>query len=94
MKTTAFLLSLLLIPACSGLQANDGVFSAHAESLVILGMEIPGDDFAAAHEELAEIPNAKITSVYSSPDDWTSLVGIISNILGIHFTTIGGTYGD
>jgi hypothetical protein len=80
--------TLILVGACSGVQTADQVFVAHAESVAILGMEFPKDDLAAAEAMVPE--GAEIESIRSVPDDWTSLSGILNNILGIHMTEISG----
>jgi len=83
------LLSLLLSFSCAGVQTTSDSFSVHAESFVILGYEIPGEDITAAEALVPE--GATITTMYSSPDDWTSVLGFLNNIIGFHGTYISGT---
>ncbi|MBT3339867.1 MAG: hypothetical protein HOM34_07235 [Planctomycetes bacterium] len=93
MKRITTLLSLfatiILLGSCAGVQVSDDTFSAHAEALVILGFELPGDEALAAEALVPE--GAIVQTVYSSPDDWTSLLGVLNNILGVHYTIIGGS---
>ncbi len=93
MKSLASILALILattfLGSCAGVQVSGDTYSAHAEALVVFGYEIPGDELAAAEALVPE--GATIETVYSSPDDWTSLWGVMNNILGVHYTIIGGT---
>jgi hypothetical protein len=83
------LLSLLLTFSCAGVQTTSTSFAAHAESFVIFGYEIPGEDITAAE---ALVPQgATIVTMTSTPDDWTSIMGVINNIMGIQRTSISGT---
>lgn len=80
---------LALLSGCSGMRQSNGTFVAHAEAIRIFGFPIPADDQQAA---LNEVPKgATITSVHASPADWTSLFGILGNIIGIHSTQVAGT---
>ena len=94
MKAKALLFPLLLAASCSGIHAEDGIFTAHAETLVLFGWETMGDDFTAAHDEVKSAPGLNIVSISSSPDDWSSFIGIMNNIIGIHCTQISGTYTE
>ena len=88
-KLTALLVLASLSASCSGLRETDDGFSAHAESFRIVGFAIPGEDDAAA---MALVPEgATITTVHSSPADWTSFFGVLNNILGFSVTTVSGT---
>ena len=90
MRITALAVSFFLFGACSGIQTGDDTFVTHAESFVILGMEFPGDDLTTAEGLVPD--GAKIETVNSPmADDWTSLQGILNNILGVHMTQISGT---
>lgn len=81
--------TLLLASACSGVRSTSNTFSTHAESLRIVGIPIPEDDQAAAR---ALVPaGAEITSVHSTPADWTSFFGVLGNVFWIHQTVISGT---
>ena len=88
-KLTALLVLASLSASCSGLRETDDSFSAHAESFRIVGIAIPGEDNAAA---MALVPEgATITTVHSTPADWTSFFGVLNNILGFSVTTVSGT---
>ena len=77
------------LTACSGVRTNGNVFTTHAESIRVLGWQIPDKD---QDQALALVPaGGKIDTQISSPADWTSVIGIINNILGIGQTTISGT---
>lgn len=79
----------LVLSGCSGIRKTDSSFTTHAESFRIVGYSIPGDDQARAR---ALVPaNANIVSMESTPADWTSVLGVIGNILWIHHSEISGT---
>ena len=80
---------LALLSGCSGMRQSNGTFVAHAEAIRLFGFAIPADDQQAALDAVPK--GATITSVQSSPADWTSLFGILGNIIGIHSTHVGGT---
>jgi len=82
----------LLVSGCSGMRKTGSTFSTHAESIRVLGMAIPGDDQAAA-KKLVPV-NGKIETISSTPADWTSIIGIIGNILWFHRTRITGTISE
>lgn len=84
----ALLTGLVCLPviACAGMRETDETFVAHAESVRILGFSIPGDDMARADELVPD--DWVVVSVRSTPADWTSLVGFLGNLLGIHQTVI------
>lgn len=85
-----FVLSIMVVcSGCSGIRKSDNAFYTHAESFRVLGYSIPGDDQARAR--MLVPADAQIVSVRSTPADWTSVIGIIGNILWIHETEIGGT---
>ncbi len=89
MNKTIVAAALLLITGCAGIRQTDNTFQTQAMSLHLFGFPIPEDDLAAAE---ALVPaGATITTVSSTPKDWTSIQGILSNIYGIHFSSIGGT---
>ena len=81
--------ALLLTVGCSGVRESSGTFVAHGEAFRVIGFAIPGDDQQAA---LDQVPaGATITNVSASAADWTSVIGVLHNILGITTTCIGGT---
>ena len=86
------ILSVLLVAAltgCAGIRQTNTSFVTHAEAFRIAGIAIPGDDQAAA---MALVPKgAHIENISSTPADWTSFWGGLGNIIGFHFTEVGGT---
>jgi len=89
MKTlTAIALSVFLI-GCSGIRTTDQSFSAHAENFNFLYLQFPGGD--TQERAMALMPKgAKIDTFYSTPHDNTSLLGILSRLIGMEHTTITG----
>ena len=79
----------VITTGCSGMRKTNDTFATHAESFRIVGFTIPEDDQAAAARLVP--PGAKVESVSSTSADWTSVIGVIGNIIGIHQTTIAGT---
>jgi len=81
--------SLLLIPllgSCVGVRSTDDNYTVHAETFHLFGLEIPGNDHDAAW---AKVPaGAEVHTVRSTPSDWTSVFGILTNILGFSSTEI------
>ncbi len=82
-------LIMLATSGCSGIRKTDSTFMTHAESIRIVGYSIPGNDQERAKELVPA--GANIVTVQSTPADWTSVVGIIGNILWINATQISGT---
>jgi len=91
-KLLATITIVLLCSSCSGLRQTEGTFSTHATSFRILGFAIPGDDGQAAYGLVPE--GATITTVQATPVNWTSIIGVLQNILGFSTTQIGGTLPD
>ena len=60
--------------------------TSHAESIIIIGMPLIGNDYDAAWSEVPE--GATVHSVTTSAKDWTSLFGIMNNIFGFSSTQI------
>jgi hypothetical protein len=83
------LASLLLATSCSGVRESSGTFTAHGECLRVFGFAIPRDDQQAALDKVPE--GATITTVGSTPADWTSFAGIFGKIIGFHSTSVSGT---
>ena len=88
-KLLTLTLSVLLLSGCSGMRTTDTTFSTHAENFNLLYMQFPGGDTQERAMELLP-EGAKIDTLYSTPHDNTSLLGIISRIIGIEHTTING----
>jgi hypothetical protein len=88
-KTVVLFASLATLTACSGIRTSGNSFTTHAESFRILGIQIPENDQAKA---LSMVPaGAKIDTQTTTPTDWTSLYGALSNILWFGGTQISGT---
>ena len=87
-KIIAMISIVTAVSACSGMRRTGDSFTAHAESFNILGLRIPGDDHDRATRAVPA--GAQVNTVFSSPSDWTSLLGIINRIIGISITEISG----
>ena len=84
-----FLLTIALLPlatSCVGVRQTGDHRTAHAEAFHLLGLTIPSDDNAKAWEKVPA--GAEIVTVRSSPSDWTSVLGVINNLLGFSTTEI------
>jgi len=81
-------LGLLTFASCSGMREANGTFAVHAECFRIIGFSIPADDQAKAASLVPA--GAQVTSVYSTPADWTSVMGFLRNLIGFHGTIISG----
>ena len=73
---------------CSGIRTADGHYTVHAECLRIVGFAIPCDDQAKAASLVPE--GATVLTEISTPADWTSVWGVLGNLLGLHYTFIAG----
>lgn len=82
------LVANLLVTGCSGFRKTDSSFYTHAESIRIVGYSIPGDDQKRATDLVPA--DGKIETIHSTPADWTSVLGIIGNILWISVTEVSG----
>ena len=79
---------LVTVSACTGIRRSGDTFTAHAESLNLIGFQIPENDYPAA---VALIPEgAQVHTVTSNPSDWTSILGVINRIIGIGYPEISG----
>ncbi len=81
--------ALALLPltaSCAGARHNGTQHTVHAEAFHFLGITIPSDENPRAWEMVPE--GAEVTTVRSSPSDWTSVLGVISNLFGISYTEI------
>ena len=73
---------------CSGMRDSNNAFTTHAESFRIIGISIPHDDQSAA---MALVPaGGTVTNVSSTSADWTSFTGFFGNLMGFHWTSVGG----
>ena len=84
-------LAAALFTSCSGIRETDNQFTTHASCFRFIGNAIPEDDQSAARALVPNGPNVKITSIHSTPADWTSVRGIIGNVIGLHSTSVSGT---
>jgi hypothetical protein len=82
-------LSMALLSGCAGIRETNNQFSTHAECFRVVGFPIPADDQAAARSLVPH--NGKITTIHSTPADWTSVIGGLENLFGFHMTTVSGT---
>ena len=84
------LCSAIALSACAGMRedANGTSFTPHAESFRIMGIAIPHDDKTAAMDLVPA--GATITTISSSPADWTSLWGFFGNLFGFNYTQVSG----
>lgn len=82
-------ITLGLLAGCSGLRTTDTTFMAHAENFNFLFLQIPGGD--SQERAMALMPqDAQIDTLISTPDDMTSLLGVLNRIIGLDYTTING----
>lgn len=92
-KHLALLGTVLLLAGCSGFQTTDKTFTAHAESFNILFLQIPMED--TQNRAMALVPEgAEVETIYSTPDDLTSVFGVLSRILGVSHTTVNGPLAE
>ncbi len=89
---TKSLLLMILFPVCfSGcaeLHQRGGRFTATAVSANIFFLQIPGNPMELANEKVP--PGAEVTNVNGSPNELTSVPGVLSRILGFGWAQIGG----
>jgi len=76
------------LAGCSGITHNDDVYTAHAESFNIVGLQIPGNTQDRAMELVPE--GATVDTIQSTNSDTDSALGIINRILGVDYVQIGG----
>ncbi|MCG9781350.1 hypothetical protein L1D52_03210 [Vibrio brasiliensis] len=76
------------LAGCSGITHNDDVYTAHAESFNIVGLQIPGNTQDRAMELVPE--GATIETIQSTNSDTDSALGVINRILGVDYVQIGG----
>jgi hypothetical protein len=89
--TTLLLLTAALLTGCAGIRETNNQFTTHAECVRIFGNPIPEDDQAAARALVPAGAKTQITNLQSSPADWTSVFGILGNIIAFNQTTVSGT---
>ena len=88
MKKLCIVAGLLSLASCAGTRTTGDRFTTHAEAFNLFGLQIPGDDQAAAWANVPE--GAEITTVRSTPSDWTSVFGVLNRIFGVTVTEISG----
>lgn len=76
------------LAGCSGITHNDDVYTAHAESFNIVGLQIPGNTQDRAMELVPE--GATVDTIQSTNSDTDSALGIMNRILGVDYVQIGG----
>ena len=87
-KALPLLGGLLLAAGCSGIRTSGDAFTVHADSLNLIGFQIPSDDYERAK---ALVPaGAEVNTVTSTPSDWTSFLGVLNRILGASVTEMSG----
>ena len=82
-------LTSALLSGCSGLRTTDETFSSHAENFNLLFMQFPGGDTQERAMALVP-PGATVTTLISTPNDTDSLIGVLSRLLGVDYTTVNG----
>ena len=84
-KVALAVLAPVLLAGCQGLHRSGNLTTAHAESLHILGLQIPG----SAHDKLeAMTPKpAELISVTAVPEDLDSVVGFVNRLWGFGYAT-------
>lgn len=80
------LLLALCLNGCSGVRQSGNVIHTHAEAIKVFGYSIPNDDQQKALELLPA--GATITNLESTPADWTSLLGVLGNLLWVDITQV------
>lgn len=85
--------ALVSMAGCSGFQATDKTYTSHAESFNILFLQVPMED--TQNRAVALVPEgATIETIYSTPDDLTSVLGVLTRIIGISHTTVNGLLAE
>ena len=76
--------------SCAGTRtAEGGHTTSHATAFNIFGLPLIGNDYDAAWEQVPD--GATVHSVGTSPRDWTSVPGILNNIMGVTSTQVSYT---
>lgn len=82
----------LILASCAGARSAGNHHTAHATTFHLFGISIPGDDQEAAWAQVPE--GAEVTTATSSPSDWSSIIGVLTNILGFSSTQVSWTGAD
>ncbi|MDN3682890.1 hypothetical protein QWZ04_21530 [Vibrio tapetis subsp. quintayensis] len=88
MKKLLCILGLISLAGCSGITHNEEVYTAHAESFNIVGLQIPGNTQDRAMELVPE--GATVETIQSTNSDTDSALGILNRIIGIDYVQVGG----
>lgn len=83
-------LSIVLLPACSGMRTTGETFTTHAENFNFLFLQIPGGDTQERAMKMVPV-GGKVETLISTPNDVTSMIGFFSRVIGIDYTTVNGT---
>ncbi|MGC9403516.1 MULTISPECIES: hypothetical protein [Vibrio] len=88
MKKLLCILGVMSLAGCSGITHNDEVYTAHAESFNIVGLQIPGNTQDRAMDLVPE--GATVETIRATDSDTDSALGIINRIIGIDYVQVGG----
>ncbi|NRB66270.1 MAG: hypothetical protein HRU48_02710 [Vibrio sp.] len=88
MKKLLCILGVMSLAGCSGITHNDEVYTAHAESFNIVGLQIPGNTQDRAMELVPE--GATVETIQATDSDTDSVLGIINRIIGIDYVQVAG----
>ena len=88
MKKLLVVLGIVSLAGCSGINHNEEVYTAHAESFNIVGFQVPGNTQDRAMELVPE--GATVDTVTSTNSDTTSVLGVINRIIVIEYVQVGG----
>ncbi len=78
-----------LTASCSGMRKTGDQFTTHAEAINLVGFHIPECDYTKAKSLVPQ--GSTIYTVTSTPTDWTSVLGVLNNIVGVSQTQISGS---
>ncbi|QDU65363.1 hypothetical protein [Engelhardtia mirabilis] len=80
-------LSLALsLTACAGTRVAGEQGTVYATSFNLVGLSIPFNDYDKAQSMVPE--GSEIETIIANPRDWTSVIGILTSILGFSSTQI------
>ncbi|CAM2955372.1 hypothetical protein [Vibrio neptunius] len=88
MKKLLCILGVMSLAGCSGITHNEEVYTAHAESFNIVGLQIPGNTQDRAMELVPE--GATVETIQATNSDTDSVLGIINRIIGIDYVQVAG----
>jgi hypothetical protein len=82
-------LAVATMASCAGTRTTADHTTSHAVAFNLFGLPLIGNDYDAAWEQVPA--GATIHTVVTSPKDWTSLPGILNNIMGVTSTQVSYT---